>query len=309
MPDRRRNPAPTDADGPSQIEDDPGQPGEVVTDEETTEGNENLGDVADVDPVIVQPGQLGGPVAIERVDLPMEPRLIYPDEAPTPGVLPQPVVAAFGRHVDHDPRSRAFAVEEKAGQSIKSVEWQRMVGPFNQGRLGSCTGNAITGLLMTVPFYVPGRMLDEATAVALYERATHIDPYRGFYPPTDTGSSGLAVCKAARMAGFISGYRHGFSVHHLKVALQDGPVIVGTEWTEGMFTPDADGVIAPTGAVAGGHEYEVLAWNEDTRFFKMVNSWGAWGPLGGYALISEENMGKLLAAKGDVTQPFVPLVA
>jgi hypothetical protein len=302
MPSRKPA-APTDAN--ENLGDDPGQPGEVVvvTDEETTEANENLGD-ADVE----QPDEPAAPVTIERVDLPMEPRLIYPTEA-TPGVLPQPVIAAFGRHVDHDPRSKAFPVEEKAGQSIKTVEWQRMVGPFNQGRLGSCTGNAITGLLMTAPFYVPGRELDEATAVALYERATHIDPYRGYYPPTDTGSSGLAVCKAARMAGFISGYRHGFSIHHLKVALQDGPIIVGTEWTEGMFTPDADGVIVPTGPVAGGHEYEILGWNEETRFFKMVNSWGAWGPLGGYALISEENMGKLLAAHGDMTQPLVPLVA
>src|SRR5580765_8579725 len=112
----------------------------------------------------------------------------------------------LGRHVEHDPRSFAYKAETAA---IKSVT-HRHYGPvFDQGYLGSCTGNAMAQRLMAVPFHhTLKRALTEQDAIDLYSVATVLDGYPGEYPPDDTGSSGLAVMKAAKKAGLISGYSH-----------------------------------------------------------------------------------------------------
>src|SRR5882672_8003142 len=94
----------------------------------------------------------------------------------------------LGRHVEHDPRSRAFSAGTAA---IKSVRHKRHGKAFDQGELGSCTGNAMAGVLMTEPLWIRGRNLAEADAVALYKTATRLDSVPGTYPPNDTGSSGL----------------------------------------------------------------------------------------------------------------------
>ena len=93
----------------------------------------------------------------------------------------------LGRHVEHDPQSRAFSAGTAA---IKTVTYQRHGSAFDQGDLGSCTGNAMAGVLMTDPFWVRGRNLTEADAVALYKAATKLDDIPGKSPPDDTGSSG-----------------------------------------------------------------------------------------------------------------------
>ncbi len=111
----------------------------------------------------------------------------------------------LGRHVEHDPRSRAFSAGTAA---IKSVRYKRHGNAFDQGELGSCTGNAMAGVLMTEPLWIRGRNLTEADAVTLYKAATRLDKIPGKYPPDDTGSSGLAVMKAAVKAKYIAGYSH-----------------------------------------------------------------------------------------------------
>ena len=57
----------------------------------------------------------------------------------------------LGRHVEHDPQSRAFSAGTAA---IKTVSYKRHGAAFDQGELGSCTGNAMAGVLMTEPFWV-----------------------------------------------------------------------------------------------------------------------------------------------------------
>lgn len=137
----------------------------------------------------------------------------------------------LGRHVELDPRSRAFAVPA-AADTITKVRHRRY-GILDQGDLGSCTGNAITGCLNTLPLHITGTHLKtEADAVRLYSEATRLDSFQGAYPPEDTGSSGLAACKAAKNEGLISGYRHAFSVEAALTALMSGPVITGVNWYE-----------------------------------------------------------------------------
>jgi hypothetical protein len=60
-----------------------------------------------------------------------------------------------------------------------------------------------------------------------------------------------------------------------------GSVVIGSDWTHDMFTPAANGVVRPTGAVAGGHCYLLLGYDPGRDMFEFDNSWGAsWGVNG-----------------------------
>ena len=112
----------------------------------------------------------------------------------------------LGRNMWLDGRSLAHMVENDVQEMGQSV--------LDQGQLGSCTGNAGTGALGTQPFYdaVGSTVMpdpnDEAAAeqfaVQLYSDATVVDGYPGDYPPDDTGSSGLAICKVLKSRGTIT---------------------------------------------------------------------------------------------------------
>ncbi|RKS80452.1 hypothetical protein CLV35_0884 [Motilibacter peucedani] len=205
----------------------------------------------------------------------------------------------LGRHVRHDPRSRDFVARE--APALVSALHRRHCPPFDQGQLGSCTGNATVGLLMTEPFYRPGRELDEDDAVAVYARATHLDRFRGVYPPDDTGSSGLAAMKAAREAGWLTAYSHAFGLQHALRALVLTPVITGVNWYEGFDKPAADGLVEIAGSVRGGHEFEVHGIDVEARTVRCVNSWGPdWGDDGSFTM-SWDTWDRLLHEQGDVT--------
>jgi hypothetical protein len=217
----------------------------------------------------------------------------------------------LGRHVEHDPRSRDHAVEAAEAVAIKSVTHRRYGSPLNQGELGSCTGNAMAGWLNTAPSHKKGaKLLAEADAVRLYEEATKLDSQPGSYPPDDTGSSGLAVAKAAKNEGRISSYKHAFSVNSALTALQTLPVITGVNWYEGFDNPDANGLVTISGEIRGGHEFEIagfeLATSGDPVLDGLVHAWNSWGRswgLKGQFFFTARTWATLLEQQGDVTVP------
>jgi len=137
----------------------------------------------------------------------------------------------------------------------------------------------------------------------LYSLATTLDDQPGSYPPTDTGSSGLAVAKAGVKLGYFKAYNHAFGFDHFTAALQLQPVIVGTAWLDGMMQTDANGVLSVKGNVAGGHEYLALGVDYDAQQITFLNSWGpSWG-AGGRFKVSFTDFSYLLSQQGDVTVP------
>src|SRR5215468_7123645 len=197
----------------------------------------------------------------------------------------------LGRNMWLDGRSLAHMVENDVREMGKS--------------LGSCTGNAGTGALGTQPFYdaIGSTVLpdpkDEAAAeqfaVRLYADATVVDGYPGTYPPDDTGSSGLAICKVLKSRGTIGGYRWARTAYGFLRLLQNGPVLQGMPWYQAFFTPDRQGFIDcdphwPSSGVAGGHEIEAVAVELDTTdafnsVITYVNSWGTtWGDAGRFRM-------------------------
>ena len=213
----------------------------------------------------------------------------------------------LGRHVHHDSRSLLYPWQE-SGTPLKDVLLTRRIGILDQGDVGSCTGNAETGALGTDPLFgtlPPDRQgrLNEALALALYSAAEDIDG-DGPYPPNDNGSTGLSVCKAAKNAGWISGYVHCLSLNHVLDAISSGhAVIIGSNWYDAMDQPDSSGLvtISPGAQVRGGHEYLARGVDTERRLVLCDNSWGlGWGAQGSFAY-SWDTLHRLLAEQGDGT--------
>lgn len=234
------------------------------------------------------------------------------DEHPGPGRL--------GRHIEHDPRSLAYALsEDLLPSTYTSATHTVRIPVLDQGGLGSCTGNAAEALAGTDPLYtaIPTATaarptgdagLDEQQAVALYSAATRLDAIRGVYPPTDTGSTGLAVAKAAQRAGLISGYQHALSLDATLKALTAMPLIVGVNWYSGFDHPDASGRVRISGDVRGGHEFLLYGIDATAQTVLARNSWGSsWGAGGSFSF-SFDDLGRLLDENGDATV-FVPLTS
>lgn len=230
--------------------------------------------------------------------------LVYRRRIPETPVAGKPL----GRHVVHDPRSLDYLVPATAAPT--TVLWQRVVPVFDQGQVGSCTGNAAAGALGTTPFDAtlpPNLVDDETEAVQLYSAAEVIDG-DGPYPPNDNGSSGLSVAKACKNAGLISGYQHITSIAAAHTAIQAGPFIIGSDWYDSMDTPDANGVVSIGGSVRGGHEYECLGYHADSDLWECVNSWGTSYGILGHFFFTSATFERLLSTDGDATL-FTPITA
>jgi hypothetical protein len=213
----------------------------------------------------------------------------------------QPGAGRLGRHVEHDPRSKSFPAPRAT--TLKTVRHQRNVPIFDQGQLGSCTGNAAVGMWSTQKFQGQG---DEAMAVSVYSEATHIDGIPSAYPPDDTGSSGLAVMRTLFARKLIKGYCHAFGLDHVLASLVNAPGITGITWLTGCDSPDANGVVSYSGTVRGGHEIELIGLDLDASaegggLVWFANSWGTGWGLNGYFAMTFADYGKALADNGDAT--------
>lgn len=207
----------------------------------------------------------------------------------------------LGRKPEFDERSRAFPVTAIIeARKPRSYTWA--AGQvLNQRAEGACVGFAWAAELAARPVVVKG--ITDETGRAFYRRAQQLDEWPG-EEPTYAGTSVLAGAKAVMEAGRLKEYRWAFGVDDLALAVgYAGPAIIGIDWHQSMYRPDADGFIHPVGPIVGGHAIVVRGYNVRLRRFMLRNSWGAdWG-MGGDCWISYEDLGGLLANRGDACVP------
>lgn len=226
-----------------------------------------------------------------------------PESLPRLGLIPEHPSSEggrLGRHLHFDPRSRAHGVSLPRGTKIQSRLWERTTPAFDQGNLGSCTGNGAAGLLCTAPFRPKGLRGTEALARKIYSEATRLDAIVGAWPPDDTGSSVLAAMKALKALGYAKAYSWCFSLDQvLKTLSALGPVEVGLPWYEGFDHPDAAGRVKLSGHVRGGHAFELLGVDAEAKRVLAINSWGpAWGLQGRFS-IAWQDLDRLLHEHGE----------
>ena len=213
----------------------------------------------------------------------------------------------LGRLVDHDPRSRTYDLVRTVGATIPSVpiDWHRNdADVFDQGSLGCCTACAGLGLMMTAPFNTSGHHYTLSDVHGFYHDETVLDDAPGTWPPTDTGSSGLAAMTVLRNRKLITSYQHAFSPTVALAALAHGPIAVGTVWLESMFEPRRGQlVVNRRSPIAGGHEYVIDGWDPKLRRARITNSWGLGFGDHGRVWLRYTDLTWLLAQQGDVVQP------
>jgi Papain family cysteine protease len=188
------------------------------------------------------------------------------------------------------PISDALLVTE---MKARSYTWST-THVLDQGSEGACVGFGCSCELIARPAVEQG--ISNNFARLIYFEAQKKDPWPGgAYPgasPVYEGSSVLAGMQVLKEAGYIGEYRWAFDIHDLYLAVgYKGPAVIGVDWYEGMFSPDANGYIHPTGQIKGGHcvcivgvkivrdKFGVIDMLRS--YFTIQNSWGTdWGMNG-----------------------------
>jgi hypothetical protein len=182
-----------------------------------------------------------------------------------------------------------------------AVTWADTDPDLDQGNYGTCVGNGWAQWGNTLPI---DDHLTEADARKIYYEATVIDGQPDDPDKPGGGQQGSTVrsgAKAMQTRGRLAVYAFAASIDEAVAwVLAHGPVVMGTDWTEAMFTADANGFVVPTGSVAGGHCYLLDAYDPATQVLGFRNSWGAsWGPLKGRFLMHKADAEKLFASNGE----------
>jgi hypothetical protein len=223
----------------------------------------------------------------------------------------------LGRTVEHPVANRAFPYPQRTVAKPVSVTWPTSAPILDQGNVGSCEGNtAIEWLNCDIavknrvrstfqPKMTAKQFLREADAVKAYSKATELDDdgVATKYPPSDTGTSAVGIAKAMQFYKAIDQYTWSFGWDHFVAAIQNQPVMLGTNWYSGMFNPDRKGYVEISGDVAGGHAYLARGIDYQNQRVLCRNHWGAqWGIKGEFWL-RFPTLQRLLKEQGDVLVP------
>ena len=217
--------------------------------------------------------------------------------------MPHPWANRLGRIYVPDERDWNTATLHAAFPGLHAAvpAWTDPV-VLDQGAYGTCVGNGWAGWGDSMPVE---DSYTETDARAIYFEATCLDGHCDDPDAPGGGQQGSSVrsgAQAMQKRGRLAAYAFSVSLADMNEWLDNhGPVVMGTNWTNGMFTPDANGYIAPTGPVEGGHCYlcidHITEDGADDYLFR--NSWGAsWG-LGGDFKMHAADVQALLSASGE----------
>lgn len=222
----------------------------------------------------------------------------------------------LGRKPSTDPRNLAHPMARRlpAPTAILPVRktWGFRGEPLNQGATGTCGGHAAAHFVHASPL----RHAGFPDPFQIYREAVLLDEYPDndddAHAPTNDGlqegTSGTGVAKALDRRGILEEYLWAGTMREANEwVLTRGPVMVGSNWYDGMFNPTPEGFvrIRANDSVAGGHEYLYLGTNTRRAIALFVNSWGPrWNKAAtmcraGFFLMDYETLERLFHEEGD----------
>ncbi len=141
-------------------------------------------------------------------------------------------------------------------------------------------------------------------AVADVASSTSLRPKAQRYSEKCPAST-LACAPASSEAGHFSEYRWAFGLNDVLLAIgYTGPVVLGINWWEGMYSPDANGYIRPEGSIVGGHAILARGVSRLRKDVTLRNSWGTdYGFNGGDCRITWDDLAVVLAQDGEACVP------
>jgi len=168
----------------------------------------------------------------------------------------------------------------------------------DQGQTNHCCGYGTAGWEACTPVTDPGVTNNSANNIYYALKALDGEPGNEDGSTVRTVGRYLVKMKRAGVYFFAASIAEAAQyVSHY------GPVILGIDWTDGMFNCDRWGQIRPTGNVEGGH---CILWygnwtNKRTgkTFARLRNSWGTTWGLGGDCLIDLNDLQKLFDDGGE----------
>lgn len=234
----------------------------------------------------------------------------------------------LGREYRQDLRSLNFLVRGQIPvenfKQPRSFTWSVPI-TLDQGPDGACVGFGYSHELAARPQSVTG--IDYYFALNLYYKIQQNDPWPGgAYPDAEEfyeGTSVLTGAQTLRSLGYYTSYYWALTAKDVAAGIgYKGPAVLGLNWHEGMFEPDADGFITDSGSVVGGHcvvapsvtikykfrlsFWRTRTWDDvdwDKSYITIHNSWGpSWGDNGN-AKIRLSTLAGLLSRQGEAMFP------
>lgn len=170
--------------------------------------------------------------------------------------------------------------------------WDDVEAVLDQGDTPHCVGFGSAQWCNTVPV---DDHFKNADGDDIYYACKEVDGE----PGAEDGSYVHTAAKVLKTRGRLSSYAWTNSIGTMQAwLLQKGPLVVGVDWYNDMFNPDADGYVAPTGGIAGGHCFAVVGELASEDAFLCLNSWGKSWAVNGRFKMKHADFNKLLTAQG-----------
>ena len=212
----------------------------------------------------------------------------------------------LGRLPSPDPRDRNFPLRAAVPRNLTGRRyWWDSGAWLDQGSTGTCVGHGWAHWVEDAPRSPVGTI----DPFQIYRDACLLDVWpENDDQDLDWGTSVRAGAKVLQNRGVVSSYLWAFNLQTvIDAVLSKGPVVVGTNWYEGMFNPmwvtSADGTPRKTirirGDVMGGHCYTLNGVSTTAQVFRLKNSWGRLWGAGGRASISFDDMERLISEDGE----------
>jgi hypothetical protein len=149
-------------------------------------------------------------------------------------------------------------------------------GILNQGMESACVGFAWSQFLQSEPHpYKIKGIKPFDFAMQVYREAQKIDQWPG-EEPEYYGTSVEAGYSVLFSRGLVSDeLQWATSIGQICQYINlYGPVVIGTNWYEGMMILDELGYVRPSGLNSGGHCYLCVGFDAVSQDRHFVNSWG-----------------------------------
>lgn len=177
-----------------------------------------------------------------------------------------------------DPRSRDYPIRALLAAPVrrKAVKWGYPANfPLDQGEEGACVGFGWCAELGSAPVMYA---TTNPYAFAYYQAARQED--RAMGNNWAEGASVLAGAKVAKRAGMINEYRWAFGANDvIDTLVSKGPVVLGVNWYESMYSTDENGLVSVWGDVVGGHCITAIGYDPHKSGIGPCILWlNSWGP-------------------------------